>query len=507
MIHALTAEAMRRAEAAAGERGVTVGELMERAGRALAEQAKAMAPSGRIVVVTGKGANGGDGWVAARLLHESGGDVSVVAAVSPFEIQGEAAVAAERALQAGIGWVRPDTADGFAEALADAEVVVDAVFGIGFSGPPREPLSWAIDAIALSGSKVLAADMPSGVDADTGQVPGSAVTADVTLTFTAPKPGQLIYPGATHAGEIVVADVGVPVEAVPDGGALEVWDRGEYRALLPLAPRDAHKNQRGRVLIVAGSRAFTGAAVLAVAGAQCMGAGYVTLAVPDSIVPTMQAKLTSAVVVGLPENPSRTLASKVLGAVLDIARDHDAAVIGPGLTLAHGTVLLVRKLVRDLALPMVLDADGLNAMVDAVEMLRARLYPTIATPHPGELGRLLGVESAEVQADRVSFAAKLSGPALTCVLKGARTIISGEGRRVITLTGNPGMATAGAGDVLAGMTGTLLAQGLPPLEAAALAAYLHGDAGDKAAESMSETCMTAEDIAAFMPEAVKALTA
>ncbi|TLM70290.1 MAG: NAD(P)H-hydrate dehydratase, partial [Actinobacteria bacterium] len=413
--------------------------------------------------------------------------------------------AAKRAAESGVPWRAPSGPDEFADAIGEPAVVVDAVFGVGLTKAPAEPFAAAIRAIDACGAFVVSADVPSGVDSDTGRVPGRAVRANLTVTFTALKPGLLLYPGAERTGHVSVADVGVPADCLPATDVLEVWDAADYRRVLPVAPRDAHKNDRGRVLVVAGSRAYTGAAALAVAGAQRMGAGYVTLAVPESIAPTMQVKLTSAVVVGLPENPGGTLASKTLDAVDDLARDHDAVVVGPGLTVASGTVLLVRKLVRDLALPLVLDADGLNALVDAVELLDARQYPTVLTPHPGELARLLSTDAVSVQSDRVSSAMRLTGEHRCCVLKGARTVVAGSGRRVVTLTGNPGMATAGAGDVLAGMTGTLLAQGVAPLAAGALAAHLHGAAGDAAADALTETCVMAEDIADHLPQAVRGI--
>lgn len=506
MKYAYRAQQLRDAESAAEAKGVALADLMERAGRAVASCVRSSAPGGRIAVVTGKGNNAGDGWVAARLLREAGRDVFVVTCAAPDALSPLAAAAAERAAAAGVHRVSPASPADFPDAVSGAAVVVDAVFGIGLTEAPSQPFAAAIDAINGCGAFVVSADVPSGVDSDSGRVPGSAVRANLTVSFTGLKPGLLLYPGAERCGSVSVADVGVPEDCLPSDDVLEVWDGADYRRVLPVAPRDAHKNDRGRVLVVAGSRAYTGAAALAALGAQRMGAGYVTVAVPESIAATMQVKLTSAVVVGLPENPGGTLASKTLDAVADLSRDHDALVVGPGLTVASGTVLLVRKLVRDLPLPLVLDADGLNALVDATELLTAREYPTVLTPHPGELARLLGTDSAAVQSDRVSSAMRLAGDSRACVLKGARTVVAGAGRRVVTLPGNPGMASAGAGDVLAGMTATLLAQGVGPFAAGALAAQLHALAGDAAADELTETCMIAEDIATHLPHAVRRLT-
>lgn len=507
MRQALSAAQSRAAEEAAVVRGVTLRDLMERAGRAVADHVLEAAPSGRVAVVCGPGNNGGDGWVAARALLEAGRDVHVLTAVPMAELSGEAGDAAAAAEAAGVRWAAPADADAFAVELAGAEVVVDALLGIGSLGAPRGLVADAVAAIERLGAYVVSVDLPSGVDADTGAVPGEAVAADATVTFTALKPGLLLLPGATRAGDVLVTDVGVPPECLPADDVVEVWTQGEYAEILPVAAPDAHKNKRGRVLLVAGSRAYTGAAALAATGALRAGAGYVTLAVPESIAQTMQVKLTSVVVVGLPQNAGGTLASKTFDAVMGLAAEHDAVVIGPGMTLAHSTVLLVRKLVRELNTPVVLDADGLNAFVDALELLLARRGSILLTPHPGELGRLLGVAAGLIQGDRVSAARRLAGPARACALKGARTVVTGAGRTVVSMAGNPGMATAGAGDVLAGMAGTFLAQGLPPFEAGALAVHLHATAGDRAAEALTRTCMTAEDIPAFLPAAVKALYA
>lgn len=505
MRHALTVEQVRQAEACAEAAGVSLHALMEAAGAALATSVRSAAPAGRVAVLCGPGNNGGDGWVAARHLHEAGRDVTVVTCKNPDELNGDAADAARRAIAGDVPWTLPADASAIGDALASSAVVVDALLGIGSSGPPRGLVADAIRSLSGIDAFVVSADIPSGVDADTGATPGAVVRAHLTVTFGALKPGLLLHPGTRSAGEVRVADVGVPDACLPSAGTVEVWDASDHAAVLPRPPLDAHKNECGRLMIIAGSRAYTGAAVLAVRGALRMGAGYVTLAVPESIARTMQAKLTSAVVVGLPENPGGTLASKTLDTVEDMCREHDAVVVGPGLTVAQGTVLLVRRLVRDTSIPLVLDADGLNALVDATDILLARAHPTVLTPHPGELGRLVGATPAEVQADRIGSARRLAGPHRACVLKGARTVVAGGGRTAITMSGNPGMATAGAGDVLAGMCGTLLARGVAPFEVGVLAAHLHAEAGDRAAEALTETCMTAEDIPEYLPHAVRSI--
>ncbi|MHB9002787.1 MAG: NAD(P)H-hydrate dehydratase [Coriobacteriia bacterium] len=502
MRYALTEQSARRAEErAVCDLGLSLADLMQRAGSALADHVRGRVPYGDIAIVCGTGNNGGDGWVAARELIRAGRDVRVFTAREPADIGGIAGDAAGEAVGAGVPFDLVEGPLGVG-ALHGYAAVIDALFGIGFSGPVRQPYSTWIDAINATDAVVVAADLPSGVETDTGQVDVRAVRADVTVTFSAPKVGSLLYPGAGFAGELVVADIGVPWEYLGAAGDLEVWDPADYAALLPHHGPDIHKNSRGRVLIVAGSGAFPGAAVLAAMGAQRAGAGYVTLAVPESVAQIAQMKLTSAVVLGLPENPSKTLASRVAEEIIDTAREYDAVVVGPGITLAHGAILVVRKLVSELAAPLVLDADGLNAMVDAVPALRARTSPTVITPHPGELARLLDTTPAEVQADRLSYGSSLTGPRFACLLKGAHTIVSGRGRHAVSLAGGTELATAGTGDVLAGVVGALLAQGLEPFEAGALAAHLHGRAGECAAARLTDRCVIAEDLPTYLPAAV-----
>lgn len=504
MIYALTAAQAKAAEDQVVADGGALGTLMERAGEAVAREVLGRSRAEKVAVVCGAGHNGGDGWVAARLLHEAGRNVRVSTLVAPDDVAGIAGAAARAAVVSGVAVSvtsgAPD--DG---ALDDYDVVIDALIGIGLSGGARPPLDAWIQAVNRADAFVVSVDIPSGVDATSGSVDGPAVEADLTVTFSAPKTGCLLYPGARYAGELVVADIGIPSALLGPPGAAELWDHPDYRALVPMPDPDVHKNARGRVLIVAGSGAFPGAAALAAAGAQRAGAGYVTLAVPDSVVHVLQSKLSSVVVIGLPEEPSHTFASKVADAVRDVASEFDAVVLGPGMTVAAGASGVARSLAGSLDMPLVIDADGLNALGMEAESLLERADPTVITPHPGELARLLGTTTLEVQADRLSYGRALSGPHLACVLKGAHTIVSCAGRQVITRSGNPGLATAGTGDVLAGVTGALLAQGLGPLQAGALAAHLHGRAGDHAARELGVLSVVAEDIPRHLSSAIREL--
>lgn len=506
MLYALTASQMRRAEEAAVARGeATMGSLMRRAGGALADIVMRSYPDGPVAVVTGKGANGGDGWVAARALAHAGRAVRLLA-LAPPPAEGLLAEVAREADDAGVPWRVVASPAELAAGFAGCDVIVDAVFGIGLSGAVREPFAGMLAAIEAAEAAVLAADIPSGVQADTGRVDGVAVHADITVTFSAPKPGLLLYPGASYAGRLLVAEVGLPAGFVSPG-TLEVWDRGEHRAALPLPRPEDHKGSRGRLLLVAGSRRYAGAAVLAASGAVRMGAGYVRAAVPAGTVPILQAALPQVVCHPLPETPDGALAEPAADEVETLLTDADAVAMGPGLTTGSATVAAVRRLIARCPLPLLVDADALNACRDAAGLraLTSREAPTVITPHPGELGRLLGMSAAQVQEDRLASVRALSGPRLVCLLKGARTLVASGERLCVTLAGNPGMATAGMGDVLTGMIGTLLAQGVEPYHAAALGAYLHARAGDLAAAELTAVCLGSTDIVRFLPAAVRGL--
>ena len=408
MLYALTAEQMRAVEdRAVAEQGLTLAALMDRAGAAVAADAAAGAPSGRIVVVTGKGNNGGDGWVAARELLVAGRDVRVLALATPGGLASPAREAAAAAIASGVAWVEPDSDASFVRELAGAVLVVDAMFGFGFHGPAREPYARAISAVNDADAAVISVDVPSGVEADTGAVAESAVRADVTLTFSAPKVGLVQYPGAAFAGEVRVADIGVPRELIDEAGSIELLDVEDFLDLFPLTPPDAHKGSRGRVLVVAGSRGMTGAAALTAEAALRAGAGYVLVACADSLVETLAAKLTPVVIRPLPESERGVLAPGAVEEILRLAEGYDAVVLGPGLSTADGPATVARRLVAELAKPLVVDADALNALSlggDAAALLAGRRWPTVITPHPGELSRLLGVAAGDIQSDRIAAA-------------------------------------------------------------------------------------------------------
>lgn len=502
----VTAQQSRQLEHAAVEHGaVDLAELMRRAGEALAQAAEAaLDPAGAVVVMSGGGNNGGDGWVAARYLHAAGIPVRVMCTHAIDQLEGIARDAAEQAVTAGVRADAPASVGALEAALAECEVVIDALLGTGARLPLDESLAAWCRLGRAHGAVRISADIPTGVDADTGACDVDAFEADITVTFGAPKLGLVMHPGASRSGEIVVADIGIDDELIDLAGAPRLHTEAEYVARLPKHRPDIHKNERGRVLVVAGSGSFPGAAVLAARGAMRAGAGYVTLAVPAPVVHIAQSHLLAAPVVGLPSSGG-ALSSTAAALVIDMAADYDAVVVGPGLTLAHGAVAAVRAMVAGIDVPLVLDADGLNAFTDHLDLLDMRVATTILTPHPGELGRLLGTDAAAVQADRLSAVQRLARPRRTVVLKGASTLIADEAGLVVNTSGTPALAAAGTGDVLAGMIGSLVAQGLVPFDAACVGVYVHGRAGEAAARTHTHLCVTAEDIPDAIPSAVASM--
>ncbi len=489
--------------------GVDVDELMERVGAAVADAVVRTAPIGRVVVLAGKGDNAGDGWVAARLLHERGREVLLHSVPDPGALSGAAATARDRAVGSGTPVSTGASADYTAGALRGAALVVDALFGSGLTGAPRGPYPDVIAELNGSGLDVLAVDLPSGVEGDTGAVHGEAVRADRTLAVLTLKRGHVLYPGAAYSGDVSVASLGLSDELEPDGeialeGGLELWDAEEYASLLEPPAPDAHKGSRGRVVVVGGSGGMAGSVCMAAEAALRSGAGYVVAAVPASIADVVNLTVTPVVARSMPETDARALSERAIEEVTRLAEGADAVILGPGLTTGEGAAAVARALVRT-RVPLLVDADGLNVFADDPEALLGREAPTVITPHPGEAARLLGVSVADVQADRVSAADRLA-ERVVCVLKGAGSVVSGHGRRVVDRTGDPGMATLGTGDVLSGVIGALLAQSLDPLEAAALGAYVHGIAGEEAAGMYGSRSMIATDVVEALAAAFATLS-
>jgi len=474
----LDVEQLRASDAwAIGERGIPGVELMERAAEGLFELVWHRAPAGAIVVVCGGGNNGGDGYALARLLREAGRGVSVLHTSDPAKLSGDAAAMRDR--------LPGEPPLPFAAgALDGAAVIVDAILGTGFSGEPREPVAAAIAAINGAGAFVVAADVPSGVDAATGAVAGAAVRADVTGTFHAALPGLWIAPGKAHAGEVVVVDIGIP-----DGGPAEPWIGLIDPAILGTYPRRGEESTKfasGHVLVAGGSRGLTGAPSLSSMAAMRAGAGYVTACVPDSLNDIFEIKLTEVMSAPLPDDGGSHTEAGAHEVIERAGARGGALVLGPGLGRADGALAFARRVAHAADAALVLDADGLNAHAGALESLASRTRPTILTPHAGELARLLEIDSGAVAAhrlDHVREAARRAGAIV--ILKGDDTLVAEpEGRVGISRGGAPALATAGTGDVLSGVLGAFLARGMAPFEAACAAVFTHAEAGRRAARAL-----------------------
>jgi NAD(P)H-hydrate epimerase len=389
--------------------------------------------------------------------------------------------------------------------ISDADVVVDALLGTGVRGAPTGAVAAAIEAINAAGRPVFSLDVPSGLPSD-GEAPaGPVVRARATATFGLPKIGLVLPEGAAYAGRVEIADLGIPRAWLEEGVPTALLEAADVRGALPRRPMGAHKGTYGHLLVVAGSVGRTGAAVLACLGALRSGTGLVTCATPASQQPVVAALAPEPMTEPLPETPARTLSGKAVERIAELLARMDAVALGPGIGLDPETQGAVRTLVRDVARPMVVDADALTALTGSLALCREAAGPRVLTPHPGEAARLLGCGITEVQRDRLASARRLASESGAVVaLKGARTVVANpDGHAVLNPTGNPGMATGGTGDVLTGIAGGLLAQGVAPHEALAAAVYLHGLAGDLAAAVRGEAGLVAGDVADAVPAAIR----
>jgi len=480
--------------------------LMENAGRAVAEEVIRLSerlglPRGRSgrpprwLILTGKGNNGGDGIVAARHLAEAGYEVHVLYAVPPEDWQGEAAV--QRDVAARIGLPSSVYRPGEAVNWERWDGIVDALLGTGSAGAPREPYASLIREANASGLPIVAVDLPSGLNADTGETANPCIRARVTVALALMKRGLLLYPGAEAAGEVVVRPIGIPPAAVDQQQVQtymlnETFLNRQFGLNVPPARKaDTHKGTYGHVLVAAGSRNMSGAGLMCSRAALRSGAGLVTWAVPELLALPMAGRLPEAMIAGVADEGTGEWRAADPQAVAALAQGKQAMVAGPGMGRWPGDAKWLRALWEAADLPLVLDADALNMIAASEEPFAAwpkRNHPAVLTPHPGEMARLCGLSVAEVQRDRIELARRFAERhGVTLVLKGARTVVASPGGSVcVNTTGNPGMATGGAGDVLAGIIGGLLAQGLDSFAAAALGVYWHGLAGDRAAARRPE---------------------
>ena len=519
MLPVLTAAEMRALDARAIRAlGIPGPELMENAGTgAAALIARWLAPlRGRsVVVVCGKGNNGGDGFVVARRLRAGGAAVRVFLLARRGEVRGEAAVAVGR-WRGRVEEIAGEAALGpLVRALGRADLVVDALLGTGLTGAARGAVAAAIAAINEVGpagrrtAAVIALDLPSGLGSDQGALLGPTVQATRTVTFAGLKRSLLLHPAAAKAGAVEIVDIGVPAPEVERG--VTTWRLEASDALRCFPPRepDAHKGRFGHLLIVAGSLGKTGAAVLAGRAALRSGVGLCTIAAPASQQPIVAAQAPEYMTEALPETAAGSLSLKARERIQELAGRMDAVALGPGLSLDPESQELARTLIRELERPLVADADALTSLAGHLDLLRRAAGPRALTPHPGEMARMLGVATEAVQADRLEVTrgfCREHGVALA--LKGAGTVIGGpDGRIAVNSTGNPGLAKGGSGDVLTGVVGALLARGIEPVAALDAGCYLHGLAGDLARAERGEVAMTAGDVIEQLPAALRALTA
>ena len=472
----------------------------------------------RIAVVCGKGNNGGDGLVIARHLETRfGAEVTVHLAVDPVlsavvnpEYKGDAAVNFKLAQGFGLEIRR-----GCVDLGRQTELIVDALLGTGIKCGVEGKLADTIRAMNESHVPIVSVDVPSGLNADTGEVNGACVKAALTVTFALPKVGLLVYPGAEYVGELIVADIGMPRQVMAaDGVQVFAVEASDVARWLParVNGRDSNKGKFGHVTVFAGSAGFAGAPTLSAEAAARTGAGLVTLAVPISLQNSLMARVSPVVMTrGLAETSVGTFDVEAVDEALTLAAGGTAAAIGPGLGGADNaeTRAFVKEFVARCSVPLVIDADALNCLAQepdrGISAIKSRTAATILTPHPGEMGRLLGSDTKMVQADRrtsVETAAQNYG--CMVLLKGARTLIaSPDGRLAVNTTGNSGMATGGAGDVLTGLLATLLGSEIPAWEAAGVGAYLHGVAGDLAALKQGGPAgLIATDLIDFLPAAI-----
>ena len=495
-----------------GECGIPGAVLMENAGRgaaALAADRFGPLDGKRVDILCGRGNNGGDGFVIGRVFHGWGARVRFYLLADPERVAGDARLNLEIAVRMGLPIVEiPGENRLPALDLSTSELIVDALLGTGLTSELTGHYRAAVERINATPARVLAVDIPSGVCSDTGRILGAAVRADLTATFGLPKLGLILPPGADRAGTVEVVDIGIPPHILDAYGPRRELIAAETLAgLYPARRRNAHKGDFGHVLIMAGSTGKTGAAALCALAAGRTGAGLVTAAVPASLNPILEEKLTEAMTEPLPEEMAGFVSAEAADRVLDLASGKQALALGPGLGARPDARRAVRRLASEARLPLVIDADGLNCLAGDLETLQRDDLQAVLTPHPGEMARLLGISTRDIERDRLAAAEMLAGrTGAVVVLKGWRTVVAApDGRLGINTTGGPHMASGGMGDVLTGIVAGLLSQGLAPFDAARLGVFAHGLAADRA--SRGPAGLLAGDLLTELPAIWAELTA
>ena len=484
---------------------------MENAGRGVAgiiERDFGNLKGKNISIFAGKGNNGGDGFVAARHLSNKGFKVVVYLLAKKSDVKGDAKVNLDIWSRMGgevIEILSIRGVEKYRSNIRHAALIVDAIFGTGLSADVKGIQRDVIEFINRLNKPVVAVDIPSGLDASNGKVLGSCVKATITATMAIPKIGLVVYPGVDYAGRVETVDIGMPMELLKDEKIpWEVLDFEGIKKLLRPRHGNSHKGTFGHLFVLAGSVGKTGAAAMTSVGAMRAGAGLVTLGIPESLNPIMAKKLTEVMTLPLAESASGVCGYEAFDEVVKFIRDKEVVVLGPGLTASEPVRRLVLRLTKESNIPLVIDADGINCLAYDVKILKKAKAPIIITPHPGEMARLVGMTAKDIQEDRIGIAERFAKEnKVIVVLKGAGTVIAEpSGKIFINSTGNPGMATAGTGDVLSGMIGGFIAQGYSPIDAARIGVYLHGLAGDESAKKKGQIGMMATDILDILPKVI-----
>jgi len=465
----------------------------------------------RVVILAGKGNNGGDALAVARHLYNKGFDIKTYLLAKKDEIKGDAAANLKILESIGIDVIEFISEEQFPEfenVLIRADLVVDGIFGTGLKGNVRGIPARLIDVVNSSSKTVVSIDIPSGINGENGKVMGCCIRASRTVTFALPKIGLLLHPGCEYTGKITVADIGIPQKAI-ENFSINTYtlSRHDISSMIPVRKKEANKGSFGRVLIISGSTGMTGAGCLTAMAALRSGAGLVYIGVPSSLWHIYASSVTEAITLPLDDDGSGRLSQSLIDRIDTVIEKKDVIAIGPGLSVNNAIIEIVGSVIKKAQVPLVIDADALNAISADVSILKHLRVPAVITPHPGEMSRLTGIDIADIQNNRLEVAGEFAARwNVVTVLKGAGTVVAKpDGALFLNTTGNPGMATAGSGDVLAGIIAGLIGQGMKPEDAAVAGVYLHGYAGDVARSKKGECGMIAGDIIGELPGILKSL--
>jgi len=463
----------------------------------------------KVGIFAGKGNNGGDGLAVARLLTDEDISVTVYLLSKKDMLKGDAKTNLEKAEEMGVKIFEITSLDELEDVkdnILKNDIFIDAIFGTGLTSGVKGYYINVIKFINSSKKFILSIDIPSGLSSDTGEIIGGHINADMTVSLCLPKIGEIIYPAAEYVGDLEVVDIGIPELIINNRDIkINLIEEKDAAGILPKRKPDTHKGTYGHLAVIAGSRGKGGAAALSSISALRAGTGLVTLALPKCLNVSFEAGIPEVMTLPLPDTKEGTIDKSALNTLINFLEGKSAVLIGPGITTNPSTSSLIKNLVKKISCPMLIDADGLNIIADKIELLKDKPFPVIVTPHPGEMARMLNTTSKEIQTNRIEASRKLSAEyGIYVILKGARTIVATpEGEVYINPTGNPGMATAGTGDVLSGIIVGFMAQGLSARDSSILGVYLHGLAGDIAAEKLSQTALIASDLIKTFPEAIK----